>query len=175
MHFLSPSSILFSWHLSYQFVGCLFVILYCSMLLLVYFSNESIVKIKRTAHRGSAKKCSTQPATGILKLQVVVCHHAIFCLTIVLQLKNCSIHHFKRAIGSCFLYDVVEEVQTLYYYISALPSFGFRVEGYFEKTIARPLCTWIACGKRDSSLIWFYGDDNVCGDFKYPFVDLDKF
>jgi hypothetical protein len=79
MHFLSPSSILFSWHLSYQFVGCLFMILYCSMLLLVYFSNESIAKRKRTAaHRGSAKKCSTQPATGILKLQVVVCHHAIF-------------------------------------------------------------------------------------------------
>jgi Na+/melibiose symporter-like transporter len=78
MHFLSPSSILFSWHLSYQFVGCLFVILYCSMLLLVYFSNESILKRKRTAHRGSAKKCSTQPATGIKKLWVVVCHHAIF-------------------------------------------------------------------------------------------------
>jgi hypothetical protein len=76
MHFLSPSSILFSWHLSYQFVGCLFVILYRSML--VCFSNESIVMRKRTAHRGSAKKCSTQPATGILKLQVVVCHHAIF-------------------------------------------------------------------------------------------------
>jgi ABC-type Fe3+ transport system permease subunit len=72
MHFLSPSSILFSWHLSYQFVGCLFVILYCSMLLLVYFSNEFIAKRKRRAHRGSAKKCSTQPAKV-----VVVCHHAI--------------------------------------------------------------------------------------------------
>jgi len=59
MHFLSPSSILFSWHLSYQFVGCSFVILCCSMLLLVYFSNESIVKRKRTAHRGAQK--SVQP------------------------------------------------------------------------------------------------------------------
>lgn len=68
------------------------------------------------------------------------------CLAIVLQLKNCSIHHFKRAIWCCFLYDVVEEVQTLYYYILALPSFGFRVEGYFEKTIEQAIkhmdCLW---------------------------------
>ncbi len=101
------------------------------------------------------------------------------CLAIVLQLKNCSIHYFERAIWCCFIYDVVEEVHHLYYYISALPSFGFRVEGYFEKTIDRPLSTWIACGKRDSSLRGFYGDNNMSGDFysqfKYPFIDLDKF
>jgi hypothetical protein len=56
-----------------------------------------------------------------------------------------------------------------------LPSFGFRVEEYFEKTIDRPLSTWTACGKRDSSLIGFYGDNNMSGDFEYPFVHLDKF
>jgi hypothetical protein len=29
-------------------------------------------------------------------------------LAIVLQLKNCSIHYFERAIWCCFLHDVVE-------------------------------------------------------------------
>ncbi len=117
MHFLSPSSILFSWHLSYQFVGCLFVILYCSMLLLVYFSNEFIANRKRRAHRGSAKKCSTQPPTGILKLQVVVCHHAIFVWLLFCSSKIAVFTVSKE------LFDVASYMTLLRRYITFTTTF----------------------------------------------------
>jgi hypothetical protein len=103
------------------------------MLLLVYFPNKSIAERKRRAHKGSAEKCSTQPATGILKLQVVVCHHAIFVWLLFCSSKIALFTILKE------LFDVASYMTLLRRYITFTTTFqlcqvlGLGLKGTLRK------------------------------------------
>lgn len=93
-----------------------YIVLWCYWSI---FQTNSLQREKRTAHRGSAKKCSTQPATGILQLQVVVCHHAIFVWLLFCSSKIALFTVSKE------LFDVASYMMLLRRYITLLLHFSF--------------------------------------------------